>query len=168
MDKVTPWYLISVDGEPAPQGSKRHVGRGILIESSKKVKPWRQNVAGAATRMGYANLQLEGPVKVIIHFYFDRPKAHYNKTGLREGMPRWITRRPDIDKLIRSTLDAICTDAGMLRDDSQVAVLFAKKAYCDWKRMTPGADISIFHLSTTMEAPDDQLPHYWHSTEVAV
>ena len=37
-----------VEGIPASQGSKRHVGRGILIESSKRVKPWRSDVRIAA------------------------------------------------------------------------------------------------------------------------
>jgi len=35
--------FIPVLGIPAAQGSKKHVGRGILIESSKKVAPWRQD-----------------------------------------------------------------------------------------------------------------------------
>lgn len=29
-----------VIGLPAPQGSKKHVGHGVMVESSKKVKPW--------------------------------------------------------------------------------------------------------------------------------
>lgn len=39
---------FDVYGEPAPQGSKRHVGGGRMIESSAKVKPWRQDVVAAA------------------------------------------------------------------------------------------------------------------------
>lgn len=33
---------------PAPQGSKRHVGKGVMIESCANVKPWRELVAQAA------------------------------------------------------------------------------------------------------------------------
>ena len=44
MDKI----FIPVRGVPAPQGSKRHIGHGIMIENSKKVKPWRQDVRAAA------------------------------------------------------------------------------------------------------------------------
>ena len=36
--------LIRINGLPAPQGSKRHVGGGIMVESSKRAKPWRQDV----------------------------------------------------------------------------------------------------------------------------
>lgn len=44
---------IVVHGQPAPQGSKRafvnkHTGRAALVESSKKVQPWRQAVVGRA------------------------------------------------------------------------------------------------------------------------
>ena len=35
---------FTVHGLPAPQGSKRHVGKGVMVESSKYVKPWREAV----------------------------------------------------------------------------------------------------------------------------
>ena len=38
---------INVLGTPAPQGSKRHVGRGIMVESSRLVGPWREAVKAA-------------------------------------------------------------------------------------------------------------------------
>jgi hypothetical protein len=31
-------FSIFIVGDPAPQGSKRHVGNGVMIEASKKVK----------------------------------------------------------------------------------------------------------------------------------
>jgi crossover junction endodeoxyribonuclease RusA len=31
--------VFTVPGKPAPQGSKRHVGRGIMVESSNHVAP---------------------------------------------------------------------------------------------------------------------------------
>ena len=36
------------DMAPAPQGSKRHVGKGVMVESCKHVKPWRLLVARTA------------------------------------------------------------------------------------------------------------------------
>lgn len=41
-------FALFALGAPAPQGSKRHVGRGVLIESSSKVRPWRETVKAAA------------------------------------------------------------------------------------------------------------------------
>ena len=38
-------YIISVKGmESAPQGSKKHVGNGIMVETSKRLKSWRKQV----------------------------------------------------------------------------------------------------------------------------
>jgi Holliday junction resolvase RusA-like endonuclease len=36
------------DMAPAPKGSKRHVGKGVMIESCKNVKPWQLLVAKSA------------------------------------------------------------------------------------------------------------------------
>ena len=103
--------------EPAPQGSKRHVGNGRMIEASKKVKPWRFAVSQAALESGY---QLtDRPVMVQITFIFSRPKSHYNSKGvLKQTAPFYKSTKPDLDKLCRSTLDGITNV--LLKDDSQV------------------------------------------------
>lgn len=62
-----------VPGKPAPQGSKRHVGRGILIESSKEVGPWRERVALAAH--SHADGPMGGPVGIRLEFVMPRPKS---------------------------------------------------------------------------------------------
>lgn len=110
-----------VYGTPAPQGSKRHLGRGILVESSKKVKPWREAVKWAAIEANKDRLSMLGPVSVHLTFLFQKPKS------TKGAHP--ITRSSgDIDKLCRSTLDAL-VDAGVINDDSQVVQLDAAKAF---------------------------------------
>ena len=37
-----------VDGLPAAQGSKKHVGRGIMVEANKNLPAWRKAIAAAA------------------------------------------------------------------------------------------------------------------------
>lgn len=130
---------LNVWGEPAPQGSKRHVGRGVMIESSKKVKPWREAVKFAALEATQAGGALtahagpmDGPVNVEVVFRFTRPKGHY-RTGrnshlLRTGAPRRPAGKPDLDKLLRSTFDAL-SDAGVWGDDAQVVTVTASKEY---------------------------------------
>lgn len=126
--------LIStfVVGDPAPQGSKRHVGRGILVESSQRVKPWRADVREALR----AAAPISGPVAISFVFYFARPASHYgtgrNAGVLKVGAPARPTSRRlgDVDKLCRSTLDAI-TSAGVIADDDEVVELFASKRYVD-------------------------------------
>ena len=111
---------------PAPQGSKRHVGGGRMIESSAKVKPWREAVRLEALSTGLA-ISAE-PIYLHLLFRFRRPKGHYSAKGeLKASAPPTVVTRPDLDKLCRSTLDGL---TGVLfADDSQVAFLVASKEY---------------------------------------
>lgn len=131
-----------VPGLPAPQGSKRHVGNGVMIESSAKVKPWREAVKAAALAERVAHTP--GPVSIALHFMFPRPKSHYgtgkNAHIQKPSAPTWHSVKPDLDKLIRSTLDAL-TDCGLIDDDSRVVQLFPSKRYTDERQ--PGALITI-------------------------
>lgn len=133
---------IDVLGLPAPQGSKRHVGRGILVESSTKVGPWREAVVAAAANQGAANRQLDGPVNVDVSFYFPRPKSHYRANGeLKPTAPYVHSTTPDLDKVLRSTLDAL-TQAAVITDDARVQQVQARKLYATSER-APGATIFV-------------------------
>lgn len=125
---------ITVHGIPAPQGSKRHVGNGVMIESSQKVKPWREAVKYAAVEATGHGLvaPMTGPVELHVNFHFPRPKSHYgtgrNASRVKPGAPLHPAVAPDLSKLIRSTEDAL-TDAGVWRDDALVVVVRAEKFY---------------------------------------
>lgn len=121
-----PVLHVVVHGTPAPQGSKRHVGRGVMVESSKKLLPWREAVKAAAweARRDYQALPLFArrvPVEVEGAFYLTRPKLHFRSDGvtLRDGAPEFVTVKPDIDKVQRSTFDAL-VDAAVLAGDEQI------------------------------------------------
>ena len=152
-----------VRGHPAPQGSKRHVGNGRMVESSKHVAPWREAVRHTAT-ISYALTNPEGPIDapivVDMVFTFARPKSHY-RTGrnahlLRDAAPTHPTGPPDLSKLARSTEDAL-TDAGVWRDDALVW------RYGELAKVypgthpdaldTPGAVIRVYPADL-METPD--------------
>ena len=108
-------------GIVAGQGSKRHVGNGVMIEQSKRVKPWRAAVRDAALtaiteweHLGRTWVPYAGPVYVTATFIARRPKSHY-RTGrfasvLRDNAPLWHAGTPDVDKALRATFDAL-TDA---------------------------------------------------------
>ena len=134
--------LVRVDvyGLPAPQGSKRHVGGGRMIEASKKVGPWREAVVRACVADAAAGLLLDEPLTVCVTFRLPRPKGHYRASGLlRDSAPEHFTTVPDIDKLLRSTLDAL-TKAEVIVDDSRVVAVWAVKKYAT---DAPGAVITV-------------------------
>jgi crossover junction endodeoxyribonuclease RusA len=111
---------------PAPQGSKRHVGGGRMVESSPKLKPWREAVRQEALATGEPST--DQPVYVHLLFRFRRPKGHYSAKGeLKPSAPACHITRPDIDKLARGVLDGIT--GTLIHDDSQVAFLVASKEY---------------------------------------
>lgn len=119
--------IFTISGiTPAPQGSKRHVGNGRMVESSAKVRPWREAVRQEALATGLPITAC--PVFLRLSFTFARPKGHRNAKGqLRPSAPVDHITRPDLDKLCRSTLDGL---TGVLFcDDSQVAFMVASKAY---------------------------------------
>lgn len=132
-------------GKPAPQGSKRHVGHGIMVESSPRARTWRDAVriaaADAAADAGWG--RTAGPVQVRIDFYFDKPKSAPKN---RETWP--ITRSSgDVDKLARAVLDAI-VQAGVIVDDSQVVHLEGHKWWTteNPKIATPCAWIGVYEV----------------------
>ena len=126
--------VIRVYGLPAGQGSKRHVGNGRMVESSKRVAPWRSDVM-LHSRNAYQGPPLACPVSMEITFWLPRPKSHY-RTGrfageLKPNAPVFAPTVPDIDKLCRSTLDGLSMKSGgaILVDDSQVVTITAQKRY---------------------------------------
>ena len=128
---------ISVAGIPAPQGSKKHVGHGIMIEQSRAVGPWREAVRGETQRALMDGAWLAGthqPVAVTITFYLARPKSAPKRV-------LYPATRPDLDKLIRSVLDGL-QSGGAFHDDSQVVRLAARKVFCA-PGATPGCLIEL-------------------------
>lgn len=141
---------IVVFGTPGPQGSKRHVGGGRMVESSKKVAPWRQDVAAAALKLiacgcfeqcgtltdGWPQT---GPLVARMVFSFARPKSHY-RTGrnahlLRDAAPARPAGKPDLSKLLRSTEDAL---TGLAWKDDALVVDYERAAKV-WCREDPEA-----------------------------
>jgi crossover junction endodeoxyribonuclease RusA len=146
---------FSIIGTPAPQGSKTRNHYGAVYEESKNLKPWRSAVASAAREAMGGNHVYVGPVIVGIRFRLVRPKRHY-RTGkyagqLRPSAPKVPDVKPDIDKLVRSTLDGM-GEAGVWRDDAQVVGLWVVKEYATDDHPV-GATVSVEAHSAWMGAP---------------
>lgn len=144
---------FDVHGTPAPQGSKRAVvhrstGRAVVMESSKRVRPWRDAVRSDAVQAMREQgcERFAGPVRVSMVFWFDRPRSHYgtgrNAGMLKSGAPEAPAGPPDLSKLIRSTEDAL-TDAGVWEDDARVVEVEASKRYVSVAQRMVGASIRV-------------------------
>jgi crossover junction endodeoxyribonuclease RusA len=117
-----------------------------MIESNQKhLDTWREDVKLAAVRALEDHPGWErdyAAVTAHVTFTLPRPKAHY-RTGkhadeLRPDAPTLHASKPDLDKLLRSTGDAL-TAAGVYRDDSRLAQVFAVKVYTANGGGVPGA-----------------------------
>ncbi|MFC8447575.1 RusA family crossover junction endodeoxyribonuclease [Kitasatospora sp. NPDC057223] len=155
LDSIT----VTVHGVPAPQGSKRHVGGGVMIESSKKVKPWRQDVKDAAltataARPGWT--PLDGPLAATIVFTV-REQPASKPTWWTAGLPwskglRWRpASTPDLSKLLRSTEDALTgivwRDDARVVDYARLAKYYAGDPAADVLPFGSGAVIRVWRVS---------------------
>ena len=153
---------IRVYGTPAPQGSKARGRHGGVYEMSKRVGPWRAAVT-AATRQALEEARIYLPSggftsqpevlelgrseakAVTVVFLMARPVSHWRRTRtinqLRADAPTRPATRPDLDKLVRSTLDGLKA-GGAYGDDGQVTDLMAAKCYAR-PGDQPGAIIRI-------------------------
>jgi len=127
---------FTVEGRPAPQGSKRSIGNNRFIEASKFLPAWRKAVTLQARTAVVEQTweQAAGPVELYVVFYLERPKS---VTSNKRPLP---IKPPDIDKLVRGVADSL-SDAEVWVDDAQVVKLIARKAYAD--DMKPGVYVEI-------------------------
>lgn len=120
---------------PGKNGAK---ARAILTSDNTKLKPYRQEITRAAM-LALRDLELQEPfaekhvpVSLVIDFYLDRPPSIPKKRT-------FMTVRPDLSKLIRSTEDAM---TGILYvDDSQVVEFNSRKHYGSPERVEVSATI---------------------------
>ncbi|CAM5507278.1 MULTISPECIES: RusA family crossover junction endodeoxyribonuclease [Streptomyces] len=154
-----PALTVTVYGIAGPQGSKSPVGWGLsrktgkniplMKESSAKVKPWRDKVSGAITAAilrGDAK-PLSGAVYAEITFTMPKPT---NAPKRRRTYP---AVSPDIDKLERSTYDAIST-AKAWEDDGRVIESHSRKVYPGEHPDAldqPGAIIRLYALTGALQ-----------------
>lgn len=128
---------LSVDGNPASQGSHAVIRGRIVQVNSEKLKKWRKAIVDQAH--AYFTEQEDwspilGACRVEVTFFLPRPKT------VTRALP---IVPPDVDKISRGCLDALTT-AGVYGDDSQVVELVASKVYAD--NRVPGAIIKITGL----------------------
>ena len=128
--------IFVVPGVAAPAGSKRaitnrHTGRVVIVDDSKRSRPWKADVAAAAMDAMGGRPLLVGPLELHVRFVMTRPRGHYgsgrNAGVVRAGAPAYPTTRPDATKLLRALEDAM--SSVVWRDDAQVVTQRVEKVY---------------------------------------
>lgn len=147
---------LRILGEPSPQGSKTAIVRGghaRLIEGGsstgrRKHKAWRQAVAAEAEERVWLHGPMpDGPLRVECVFRMPKPQS-------RPKYVRWCDRKPDLDKLIRSTLDGLADGGLLAHGDSRVASLTVSKVYVvdEWTGAAVQVD-ALEHVSAGLDVP---------------
>jgi Holliday junction resolvase RusA-like endonuclease len=140
---------IDIVGLPAPQGSKsgyynKTTGRVVMVEGKSKtgraaVASWRDAVTDACRRQleQFPASPMTGPLAVTMLFRFPPTKT--------DPYRFWHAVKPDLDKLVRSTFDALKL-GGAIADDSMISKLTTVKRFING-REAAGCSINIESLA---------------------
>jgi Holliday junction resolvase RusA-like endonuclease len=128
------WNVV---GTPAPKGSSRAIlvrGRAVNVpsgsdENKYRLRSWAHEVITELQAHPLPEL-LEGPIAVVTLFILQSRKGDLTDDGrLKLRAPFFPKGKPDTDKLLRATFDAITASAAVWHDDAQVAFPFAPRIY---------------------------------------
>lgn len=117
---------FSVHGPASTKGSTRIVphprtGKPVTVADAKSLPAWSQAVAWSAKAAGVPCVEKPGAIGIRVWLLFARPSS---VTATKRPL---MTVKPDIDKCLRATLDALTGIA--YQDDSQVVETTVRKRY---------------------------------------
>lgn len=134
------------------KGTREFTGRVAMVEGRRptervRVKAWREAVTETVRKSPlWDHRVIVNPV--VVKWYFTM-KAPQRIPAERFGFP---AVRPDADKLVRATCDAV-TDSGLWKDDSLIVSEIISKAYAGKTHADgtpaldiPGCIIEIFEI----------------------
>lgn len=139
-----PCVIIRVLGRPAPKGNARafvnkKTGRAVLSsfgsgDLEKRLRSWDTAVREAArATLGRLDAPrfVDKQLEAIAYFYLARPQGHYgtgkNAGKLKANAPPRPRTSPDVDKLARSTFDAL--HGIVFEDDARIVRLVVEKRW---------------------------------------
>ena len=149
---------IEVAGSPAPKGSSRAIVRGghaVVVPSGSnvnrdKLRSWDQSVRLAANEHAAGRsgpIFVEVPLYVAVIFRVARPSGHWRKKGgLKPSAPQFPATKPDLDKMVRATMDSL--KGTIYDDDSRIVAKVPVKVYA--APGTEGATIVVCQATDLM------------------
>ena len=117
---MMPAITLIIHERPAPQPRVRAYRRGdhAGVYTPDSAAAWKSQVTLAA--LTHRGQFATGALRLEVEFYLPRPQAHKHDD--------YVTVKPDLDNLLKSTMDAL-TNAGVWHDDAQVAAIVSTKRY---------------------------------------
>jgi Holliday junction resolvase RusA-like endonuclease len=149
---------LTVLGTPAPKGSARAFvvnGRAVVAPGGsatnrKAIKSWEAAVREAAETytLGRSGpVFVDVPIRVRVSFRLARRAGHWSKKGgVKASAPSLPAVKPDLDKLVRATMDAL--EGAVFADDSRIVALSAVKVYA-----LPGQEGATIVVTDDLVAP---------------
>lgn len=125
---MSDWEVeVVVPGAPIGKGRPRGTAAGgyVKLYTPKRTADWERAAALLARNLWH-RAPLEGEIEVEVDAVFPRPKRLLRKKDPEGRM--WHISKPDIDNVVKSSLD-MAVMAGLMRDDSQVVKLSARSLY---------------------------------------
>lgn len=127
---------FTVIGQPVAQPRHRVAVRGkhgvAYLPKGHPIHEYKAAVRSA----GLQNFKhpLEGPIDLTIHFVFQRPNSHWNKSGLKKTAPLVIPKN-DFDNLAKGCVDSL--NGVCWIDDDQITIAHVVRRYSG-SREAPG------------------------------
>jgi len=130
-----------VTGQPKGQPRARATRRGnhAGVYDPGTADAWKACVRHDWKALGQPTW--EGPLKVSLAFYFQRPASHFGSgkkaSVLKPTAPVWHSKKPDRDNLDKAVMDAL-TNAGAWADDCQACAGSIRKLWA-----APGHPVGV-------------------------
>ena len=148
MDSVSWEFECLIPGPPIGKGRPRatKMGAHIRLYTPQRTVEWEKSAALLA-RNAWMRAPSEDYCKLEVVAVFPRPKRLLRKKDPDSRM--WHGSKPDIDNVVNSVADSLVM-AGVIRDDTQVVEIHARKVYAA-KSEGPGGEVRL--CSIDIEPP---------------
>ena len=114
-----------IQGQPIALPRQRFTRSGHSYKPSAYVK--RKEADVAILKASHLGSPIDGPIKMVIEFYHQRPKRLMRAKDSTPAIPK--ATRPDIDNLSKHVLDALQA-ANVIKDDGLIWHLTCIDNYC--------------------------------------
>jgi Holliday junction resolvase RusA-like endonuclease len=139
--------VLTVYGVPQALKRHRHKAIGKFVQTYDPSCEDKENFLWKAISENKPDAPMIGAIELNIIFYMPRPKSHYgsgkNETVLKKSAPKYHTKKPDLDNMIKFVKDAL--NGVYWKDDCQIYKLDdTQKVYT---LMTPRIEIVIEEIN---------------------